>query len=206
MGIIHLPDGIRFDLVDPKPEMVDVHTVAYLLADRTRFGGSLRRKVKVAQHAVVVSRLAEELASTWNKREADLAVVEGMAHPLVYVTHVAYAALHHDDVEAVIGDMPKPLKDMPEMASFKALEERLFRSAFGPALGLTWEDVEHPIVKRADEIDLATQARAWMPQNWQWWRHLKEAPHAPYEVWSDAQAEDEYLRRHYELLERLGRS
>ena len=79
--------GLRFDLLDPRPEAIDPRDVAHALARLCRFGGHVRRFYSVAQHSLLV---------------ADLAPL-GLELP----------ALLHDASEAYLGDVVAPLEGPP---------------------------------------------------------------------------------------------
>lgn len=100
--------GGKFYPLDPRPEDVDILSVARGLAMTCRYGGQVRRYYCVAEHCWHVSN----------------------AVPSEY----ALEALLHDSSEAFIGDMIRPLKHQPEMAEFRRAEERIedaIRARFG---------------------------------------------------------------------------
>lgn len=85
----------RFDLLDPKPAMIDVLDIAHALSNLCRFNGHITRFYSVAQHSVLVSNLV------------------GPEHAL--------CALLHDATEAYVGDMTRPLKQlMPRFSEIEA--------------------------------------------------------------------------------------
>jgi hypothetical protein len=102
--------GRKFWPLDPRAEDVDVLDVAHHLAMTCRYGGAVRRFYSVAEHSVLVSaHVAPDLA-----REA----------------------LFHDAAEAYVGDLIRPLKHQPELAGFRAAEDRIYpvvMEAFGIA-------------------------------------------------------------------------
>jgi hypothetical protein len=67
------------------------------------------------------------------------------------------AALLHDAAEAYVVDLPRPIKNQPELAEYRRIEERVheaIREAFGIAIPL-----DDPVIRHADEVLLATEAR-----------------------------------------------
>ena len=95
--VILLHSGIEFDLMAPKPEMVDIADIAHALAHICRFTGHTSAFYSVAQHSVMASyRVPRE-------------------HAL--------AALMHDAAEAYIGDVAAPLKAL--LPDYRAIERRV---------------------------------------------------------------------------------
>jgi len=132
---------------DPENYGYDLPEIAHCLARIPRFvGHTMGRPYSVAQHSVLV---AEEV-----KRS-------GGGPRLVA------AALLHDAAEAFLQDLPHPVKMMPELAGYRALMKRTeeaIAAHFGLALFL-----DHPAIKRADLVLLATEKRDLMapePHPW----------------------------------------
>ena len=110
MTTIITHSGKIFDFARPRPAMVDLHDIAHGLSHACRYAGQCRTFYSVAQHAVAVSLLCPTLE-----------------------------ALHHDDTEAYMGDMNKPLKDM--IPEFRAIEWQVHVTIM-EALGLNAEQSE----------------------------------------------------------------
>lgn len=117
------------DLACPRASDVRIEDIAHHLSIEPRFGGASRVHYPVAQHAVLTSYL-------------------------VPPEH-AYQALHHDDPEYAVKDLPRPLKE-------------LVRRCYGPIEAAHWAaiccalhiDLElHAKVIEADELMLATELR-----------------------------------------------
>lgn len=85
-GILNSGSLLRVDLLNPTPEMFNINDIFGALAKICRFGGQLSHFYSVAQHSVLVSRIAP--------------------------VHLKKAALLHDASEAYLGDVVKPLKNL----------------------------------------------------------------------------------------------
>jgi 5'-deoxynucleotidase YfbR-like HD superfamily hydrolase len=89
------------------------------------------KRQSVAEHCFNVERIARRIANDWfDGNEVNL-------------DRVSQMALHHDDDESVIGDIPSPAKDV--------LSERYLDS-----VARAWYNVpclEHDIVKLADKME-----------------------------------------------------
>ena len=94
---ILLNSGNYFDFSDIENQTLDVHDIAHGLSMTCRFGGHCNKFYSVAEHSVWVSRLV----------------------PPEY----AMIGLLHDASESVLGDMPKPLKNI--MPEYSLMEEKL---------------------------------------------------------------------------------
>ena len=89
--------GRLFDMLNPRPEDVDIEDIAHALAHSCRWGGHCRVFFSVAQHSVIVSRHAPEKHALWG--------------------------LLHDAAEAYLVDMPRPIKRL--LPDYQEMEERI---------------------------------------------------------------------------------
>lgn len=124
--LIRLRSGGYFDLENPEASSITLHDIASALSNICRFTGHSHRFYSVAEHSVHCSRLvpAED----------------------------ALAALMHDAVEAVVGDVSRPLKEL--LPEYKRIEKRCEAAILG-RFGLP---AEMPAsVKRADIVMLAVE-------------------------------------------------
>ena len=140
--------GRYVDTKNPQPETINLEDIAHALANTCRYGGHCQQFYSVAEHAVFVSVRLERKG----------------VH-----TQAALAGLHHDDAEAYLGDIPRPLK-LHIGATYGRLSDRMDR-AIVQGLDLPFdEDALHdPIVKDADNWALFVEARHLLPSrgiNW----------------------------------------
>ncbi len=177
----------------PTPESIVLEDVAHALSQVCRFGGHTQKFYSVAEHAVLVSRRMEELGFS---REECL------------------AGMHHDDSEAYLGDIPRPLK-VHLGERYRALSDRMDRAIIaGLALPFPFEALHTSDIKDADNWALFVEARSLLRSrgmNWESsfedWdidaRSEAEAEKDP-PYWHGGQdpttAEGEFLSRHYELI------
>lgn len=185
--------GRQYWPADPREEDVFVEDIAAQLAKLCRFTGACRDFYSVAEHAVHVSRLAEELARKAPGGNWDATI-----------TNIAYAGLHHDDPEAYLNDMNRPTKRGPGMDGYRALE-RLNWLVIAAKLDLPGELPAE--VHLADNHMLFHEAAALMPPMPD---HIKESwgmglpkPEVlrpeMIQCWDWRQARLEFLKRHEEL-------
>lgn len=133
-GFIRMRHGGTFWPTDPRPEDVNIKDIAWALSMTCRFNGHVLEFYSVAEHSVRVCRLVE---SKWPQ--------------------LALQALLHDAQESLgINDLPSPTKRSPELAGYRAVEERI-RLAIAKRFGLP--EKESPEIKWADLCLLATEGR-----------------------------------------------
>jgi DNA-directed RNA polymerase subunit H (RpoH/RPB5) len=133
----HRPDillrsGNFFNFLSPETSTITIEDIASGLANEARFNGQTRSFYSVAQHSVMVSRI-------------------------VSPEH-AWEGLFHDATEAVMKDLPKPLKRL--LPDYQVLEHKI-ETAILAKLGITLP--LHPSIKAADLVMLATEKRDLMP-------------------------------------------
>jgi hypothetical protein len=133
--------GRYIDYDDPLAEQISLDDIAHGLAFTCRYGGHTDRYYSVAEHAILVSSILME------QRPGD------------YVT--AIHALHHDDHEAYLGDLPTPLKNALGSA-YEDLREKIDAAIFDH-LGLPDTGLSTLAIHRADAFALRMEARKLMP-------------------------------------------
>jgi hypothetical protein len=148
-----------------------------------RFTGHVRELYTVAQHCCHVSD-----AVFFSAIEAGMSLREAKA--------LAFEGLLHDATEAYLNDISTPVKHSPDLAGYRAAEERV-RLAVVERFGLPRE--ESALVKWADKAVLVNEGRDLMPPSEGWEKRgtpiegLTVIPLAP------VVARREWLRRFDEL-------
>lgn len=138
--------GRAFSLMAPTAAMVEPEALAYALSNIARWGGHARPTIYVAEHCC---RVADVVAAS----------LDG-APPDTYRRMVLAAALH-DAHEAITGDIAAPVKAFLGRA-IQDLEDEI-DAAIADRFRLTVLEFHHPVIKRADMILRATEARDLMP-------------------------------------------
>lgn len=143
-----MASGRKFWPLDPRAEDVEIDDIAQALSNVCRFGGRCIDFYSVAQHSVWVARYVER---EWPDR------------PLL-----ALHALMHDAAEAYLGDVVRPIK--PAMVverdntyePFARTEARVMRAICMRFAMPAPTGFELALIKDADNVALATEARALM--------------------------------------------
>jgi uncharacterized protein len=175
--------GRQFWPRDPRAEDVCIEDIAHALALTNRFGGHTSEPYSVAQHSVHVAALVERA-----------------------LPGLALYALLHDAAEAYVGDSIRAIKpflvveDDETREGFWSVELRV-QAAILAALGVetpnTSFDAHSVIVKAADNVALATEARDLMGDPC--WPGLPEPDEARIEVLDWRAAERSFLAAYQRL-------
>ena len=199
--------GVFVNTQSPDPATIVIEDIAHALAQTCRYGGHCARFYSVAEHSVLVSRRLEELGHSKG---------------------TCLAGLHHDDAEAYLGDIPRPMKpllgdsyteltDRMDEAIVAALNFGEVALPHGPSFSFELEvaDLRTPVIKEVDNWALFLEARFLLPSKGANWTELCEywevdpslqdseidVPH----YWLGGQGPEtaklDYLNRHYELIE-----
>ena len=185
-NFIQTHSGRAFWPLDPRPEDVCIEDIAHSLATKARFNGHAREIYYNAQHALVVSQIAEGMATGSNR------------------AYAAFIGLHHDDHEAYLFDAPSPLKRQGIIVggeSLKTVEHSIDWAIFGAFGILDFPAELYHIVHKADLIALATEKRDVMAPSQLDWAPLPEPWQytiVPTDNWRGLKAE--FIHRHNTLL------
>ena len=185
--------GRFVDTSNPSVENITLEDVAHALANICRYGGHCSTFYSVAEHAVFVSKRLERKG---------------------YPRNTQIMGLHHDDSEAYLGDIPRPMKPLLGKA-YERMTDRMDQVIID-ALGLPEPagGFHDPLIKDADNWALFVEAKYLLPSGGKhWWNGEQGAdswglPPQPQRIvtpdyWrgglTPAEAERLFLRRHAEL-------
>lgn len=133
--------GKRVTFLDPKPDDIDIHDIAYSLSNQCRFNGHCAAFYSVAEHSVHVSSLLP--------RDLQL------------------AGLLHDAAEAFIGDIPSPVKQF--VPNLRDIEDNIIRVIF-QKFGCVEALERYNEIKLADLQQLYTESHYLLPSGGKHWR------------------------------------
>lgn len=177
--------GVEFWPLDPRPEDIVLEDIAHGLSHICRFGGHTRTFYCVGDHALHVTDCIKQLGGT---------VLE------------QFIGLHHDDTEAYVGDVVRPMKRQPEFDFYRHNEDVLARAIF-KSFGLKEDVFPFPdIIKYADNALLYTEARDMMPEHC--WKKNSNLPDCYLKNDTLLPRKPEvckrlFIEKHFELLEQL---
>jgi len=188
--------GKKIDIMNPKPEAVDIQDIAHALSMICRFGGHCRDFYSVAEHSLLVERLGTRSnrgTMNWTTQQMEF--------------------LLHDAAEAYVGDTITPIKNGIRETSSQPLSildslENSWALAIGKAFGLGCRLTRSSsIVKEFDDQALSHEIVTLFYPVQSSWRNKKRFPF-PLDLivvncWSPAEARRRFLVRFQELHERL---
>ena len=132
--------GKKVTFMDANPDDIDIHDIAYALANQCRFNGHCSQFYSVAEHSVAVASLLPK--------------------------ELQLAGLLHDAAEAYLGDIPSPIKQY--LPDFNKIEDNLLdvilRKYDVDVNEEGWDGI-----KRADMQQLRTEAWHLIPSKGQDW-------------------------------------
>jgi hypothetical protein len=131
--------GLKFDILEPQPEMITIEDIAHSLSMLCRFTGHVRHFYSVGQHSWAGSNLVPPADALW--------------------------FLLHDASEAYIGDMNRPLKHGTDAGhAYMPVEAKIMR-AICLTFGLSEEEPKS--VRLMDNAMLYAEKEQLMaPINW----------------------------------------
>lgn len=186
-GTIHTYTGKRYNVLNPDPRQVDIIDIAHHLSNLNRFTGATLYPYSIAQHAVLCSQEVWRFVPHIDKHLLDF---------------IEFCTLHHDDPEAYVNDLSRPLKYSQGMSGYRDLEDENWK-AIAVALDIPYN--LPPYVKLVDDAMCCTEGNRLLhdpkPEHWDF------APKLPIilERWSPETARARYLARHDYLAKSLGR-
>lgn len=129
MSRIVMASGAVFSTQDFDSASLKIEDIANALAHTVRWRGALG-PWSVAEHSLLVAKALK-------KRDAA---------PITQLF-----GLLHDAAEAILGDMPSPLKGLPELRGFCSLEQRLQKGMYGHFAGRCPTAIEERAIASVDK-------------------------------------------------------
>jgi 5'-deoxynucleotidase YfbR-like HD superfamily hydrolase len=163
--LIETVSGLRINPTNPDSASIDIQDIGWALSRIPRFAGHTitRLPYNVAQHSVYVAELVEAIVN--GTIDTDL-FHDSSSLPAILVDDgtIYLKALLHDAHEAYTGDIPSPIKRIPELReTLKLIEGRLDHAIFTQfQLDETTED-EKRLIKYADRLAQAVESYQFMP-------------------------------------------
>jgi uncharacterized protein len=172
--------GGQFWPYDPRPEDVRIADIAHALALENRFAGHTAEPYSVAQHSVLVAKIAATYLYEPNP-------------------NLVLAALLHDAAEAYVKDIPRPLKR--GLLGYHDIESAV-ADAIEKAFRLAPDDGDRKLITLCDERALATERRDVFPAGaGRAWRVRAQPFEETCSVWPWQRAEVEFLNAFAALME-----
>ena len=169
--LIETVSGKRVNVTSPSASDIVLQDIAWALSRIPRFAGHTITETvyNVAQHSIYVSNLAQELMDSRQNFNIDEDVWQCVLN-IRDKKELIIKALFHDAHEAYTGDIPSPVKKIPELyETFKLIEMRLDHAILSH-LGLSevTED-EKVVIKYCDKLAQAIEGYQFMPSRGSLW-------------------------------------
>lgn len=171
--------GQRFYILDPDPADILIEDISGSICKICRFNGHPRVPYYVGQHCVLGSYVIEEQTKN---------------------LLLALAFLLHDSGESYLGDMTRPLKNMPELEAYRIADDRLNR-VIEKRFSLPEGIFNDKIIKDADNRMLFTEKRDLLVALQ--WNHSVQPYDFKIKPWGWRKTQRKYLERYHELCLRL---
>jgi hypothetical protein len=176
-----LYSGIKFYILDPKEEEINLIDIAHSLSLNTRFNGHCSKFYSVAQHSV-------------------LAAIE--AFDRKYSIMHQLSALFHDASECYISDVAKPIKGY--FTNYKEIEERILQCIY-KKFNITIPH-DDPLIKQIDNDLLTSEAFYLMSSKGKNWSSRTDTIIKIKEFWSPERAEKEFTFMANWLMQEIKRN
>lgn len=157
--------GKLVDVSNPDAATINIEDIAWGLSRMSRFCGQTVTAVpyNVAQHSLFVANEVEDMFNGL-----------GIAHENKK-NRITLLALLHDAAEAYTGDLPSPVKHLPELHPIiKEIEDNLMNAIYKSIGIVVPTDEEEAIIKQADRIAQKIEAHAFMMSRGKHWTNLPE--------------------------------
>jgi hypothetical protein len=205
---IETVSGKLINVTNPSPDDIVLQDIAWALSRIPRFAGHTITETvyNVAQHSVYVAKLASELLKSSEDFNLDQSTWDSVLNicSVGDTNQFLLKALLHDAHEAYTGDIPSPIKKIPELReTFKLIESKLDHAILsGLSLSEVTED-EKIVIKYCDKLAQAIEGYQFMPSRGLNWNLPKPTlkrlqsfpqPKPPLESFTDFMFYFDYLR------------
>lgn len=205
MTILETVTGRMVNVVNPESKDICIDDIAWGLSRIPRFCGMTITEVpyNVAQHSVFV---AQEVRNIFN--DVDLIGYPELKHlqkeinELLISSAEPYAtvilAALHDGSEIYTGDIPSPVKQIPELRTIVKKVEHKLMSAIYQAFNLPEPtELQETIIKHADKIAQKIEAHAFMQSRGNHWPNM---PHISLEKLQKFESPKKALESYHEFM------
>lgn len=205
--VLETVTGNLVDPINPKKEDISIDDIAWGLSRMPRFAGHTLTQIpyNVGQHSIYVTQLVHMIItkSILAFNDSDTKEIDEY---IKYngVNKILLKALLHDAAEVYTGDIPSPIKKVPELYPIiKQIEQKL-NSAIYSAFGLDVDkDIELKIIKKADKIAQKIEAHHFMPSRGKNWPDLPDVGILMYHNFPEPMPSVETYKQFLEEFQRI---
>ena len=168
MRLLETVTGQLIDIKNPDAATINIEDISWGLSRMPRFCGQTVTAIpyNVAQHSLFVANEVENIINQeWSKNLTSCEMKDK--------NDIILKALLHDAAEAYTGDLPSPVKHLPELRPVIISIEANLMNAIYTSLGISaLSEYEEEVIKRADRIAQKIEAHAFMPSRGRHWENL----------------------------------
>ena len=171
--------GLTIDVNDPRPEDINIDDIAWSLSRKPRFCGHTITEIpyNVAQHSIFVAKELERMVFHPEEYPEVEKEIEMISNRLTSnpneIRNLCFLGLIHDASEVYTGDVPSPVKRIPELYPiFKRIEEGLMNAIYLHFKVLPPEHCQEVLIKHADKISQKIEAHAFMQSRGSTWPNM----------------------------------
>lgn len=174
--------GRNIDVLALRPEDFNIMDVCVNLSHIGRFGGATRYFYSVGQHSCLISDVSFNCFCEFGS-------------PDIRKEH-RKKRFAHDFGEAYLGDIPRPIKYLPEMQWFREAEDRMLNEVIFPVLGLS--PGMPGCVKKADDAMLVAEGLELKFHDYS--KQLGPAAHVTIESMTEEEVQGRFMQIYKELF------
>ena len=176
-------NGIKFYPFAPKAKDIYLDDIAWQLSMNTRYAGACRKYYSVAEHAVLITRYI-------------IKYYEDRLSMKDEFINCCLMALHHDDAEFLLRDVPTPIKS----EDTKEIEKTILNSIWN-RFEIKFDSYSYDLVKFIDKHIMIDEKKQVLKHELEW-ESLKGLFGLGIKVkfWNQRKAYREYLKLHMKLI------
>ena len=171
--------GKTIDVNDPRPEDINIDDIAWSLSRKPRFCGHTITEIpyNVAQHSIFVAKELERMVfhpEEYPEIEKEIGIIrDRLTENPDEIKKLCFLGLLHDGSEAYTGDVPSPVKRIPELYPiFKRIEEELMFAIYLHFNVAAPDHAQEVLIKHADKISQKIEAHAFMQSRGSDWPNM----------------------------------
>jgi 5'-deoxynucleotidase YfbR-like HD superfamily hydrolase len=197
--------GKVVNVIEPSPDQICIDDIAWGLSRMPRFCGHTITEIpyNVAQHSVFVAREVQKIFNDNDlKNYPELASLSKEIDELfsspVEPTRTILLAMLHDGSEIYTGDIPSPVKQIPELRVIVKKVEHKLMGAIYQAFNLPEPtELQEKLIKHADKIAQKIEAHAFMQSRGNHWPNM---PHISLEKLQKFESPKKALDSYHEFM------
>ncbi len=195
--------GKVVNVIEPSPDQIGIDDIGWGLSRMPRFCGHTITEIpyNVAQHSVFVGR---EVFNILTRTEEYPELMEffheirGLSSSQIHVIETVMMAVLHDASEIYTGDIPSPVKQIPELrAIVKKVEHKLMAAIYQAFKLPEPTELQEKIIKHADKIAQKIEAHAFMQSRGNHWPNM---PHISLEKLQKFESPKKALESYHEFM------